>query len=101
MPFGRTRSTDLQFCEVILPSAEAIPLRRHTDIKIVSGDGRDLSANIGERGTVEIRDGQWRFSYRRLERTHAETSPGASAAAVARADRAPARSPSRRRPPCE
>jgi hypothetical protein len=23
-------------------------------------------------------DGQWRFSYRRLERTHAETSPGAS-----------------------
>jgi hypothetical protein len=22
-------------------------------------------------------DGQWRFSYRRLERTHAETSPGA------------------------
>jgi ketosteroid isomerase-like protein len=23
-------------------------------------------------------DGQWRFSYRKLERTHAETSPGAS-----------------------
>lgn len=23
-------------------------------------------------------DGEWRFSYRRLERTHAETSPGAS-----------------------
>lgn len=27
-------------------------------------------------------DGQWRFSYRRLERTHAETSPGASSLAV-------------------
>ncbi|MET0269993.1 MAG: nuclear transport factor 2 family protein [Sphingomonas sp.] len=29
-------------------------------------------------------DGQWRFSYRRLERTHAETSPGAAALAVDR-----------------
>jgi hypothetical protein len=27
-------------------------------------------------------DGQWRFSYRRLERTHAETSLGASSLAV-------------------
>jgi hypothetical protein len=27
-------------------------------------------------------DGQWRFSYRRLERTHAETSSGASTLAV-------------------
>lgn len=27
-------------------------------------------------------DGTWRFSYRRLERTHAETSPGASLLAV-------------------
>lgn len=27
-------------------------------------------------------DGRWRFSYRRLERTHAETSPGATAIAV-------------------
>jgi len=27
---------------------------------------------------VKGEDGQWRFSYRRLERTHAETSPGAS-----------------------
>ncbi|MDE2301104.1 MAG: nuclear transport factor 2 family protein [Sphingomonadales bacterium] len=26
-------------------------------------------------------DGQWRFTYRRLERTHAETSPGAAALA--------------------
>ena len=28
---------------------------------------------------VKGEDGQWRFSYRRLERTHAETSPGAAA----------------------
>ena len=27
---------------------------------------------------VRSSDGEWRFSYRRLERTHAETSPGAS-----------------------
>ena len=27
-------------------------------------------------------DGEWRFTYRRLERTHAETSPGASAIAA-------------------
>jgi ketosteroid isomerase-like protein len=27
---------------------------------------------------VRADDGEWRFSYRRLERTHAETSPGAS-----------------------
>lgn len=27
-------------------------------------------------------DGQWRFSYRKLERTHAETSPGAATLAV-------------------
>ncbi|MDT5012310.1 MAG: hypothetical protein QOH57_3927 [Mycobacterium sp.] len=27
-------------------------------------------------------DGQWRFSYRKLERTHAETSPGASVMAA-------------------
>ena len=27
---------------------------------------------------VREADGEWRFSYRRLERTHAETSPGAS-----------------------
>jgi hypothetical protein len=27
-------------------------------------------------------DGQWRFSYRKLHRTHAETSPGASAIAA-------------------
>ena len=27
---------------------------------------------------VRGEDGQWRFSYRKLERTHAETSPGAS-----------------------
>jgi ketosteroid isomerase-like protein len=27
-------------------------------------------------------DGQWRFTYRKLERTHAETSPGASAIAA-------------------
>jgi ketosteroid isomerase-like protein len=27
-------------------------------------------------------DGQWRFSYRKLERTHAETSPGATAIAA-------------------
>jgi ketosteroid isomerase-like protein len=27
-------------------------------------------------------DGKWRFSYRRLERTHAETSPGAAVLAV-------------------
>ncbi len=27
-------------------------------------------------------DGQWRFSYRKLERTHAETSPGAALLAV-------------------
>ena len=27
---------------------------------------------------VRGHDGQWRFSYRKLERTHAETSPGAS-----------------------
>jgi hypothetical protein len=27
-------------------------------------------------------DGQWRFSYRRLERTHAETSPGARSLAA-------------------
>jgi ketosteroid isomerase-like protein len=27
-------------------------------------------------------DGQWRFTYRRLERTHAETSPGAKLLAV-------------------
>lgn len=27
-------------------------------------------------------DGQWRFTYRKLERTHAETSPGASSIAV-------------------
>jgi hypothetical protein len=27
-------------------------------------------------------DGQWRFSYRKLERTHAETSPGATALAA-------------------
>ncbi|MET1757146.1 nuclear transport factor 2 family protein [Novosphingobium sp. RD2P27] len=27
-------------------------------------------------------DGKWRFSYRKLERTHAETSPGASLLAV-------------------
>ena len=27
-------------------------------------------------------DGQWRFSFRRLERTHAETSPGASLLSV-------------------
>ena len=26
---------------------------------------------------VRGEDGQWRFSYRKLERTHAETSPGA------------------------
>ena len=31
---------------------------------------------------VRTGDGQWRFSYRRLERTHAETSPGAAALAV-------------------
>ena len=27
-------------------------------------------------------DGQWRFTYRRLERTHAETSPGAASIAA-------------------
>jgi ketosteroid isomerase-like protein len=27
-------------------------------------------------------DGQWRFNYRRLERTHAETSPGAASLAM-------------------
>ena len=27
-------------------------------------------------------DGRWRFSYRKLERTHAETSPGASVLAA-------------------
>jgi ketosteroid isomerase-like protein len=27
---------------------------------------------------VRGKDGQWRFSYRKLERTHAQTSPGAS-----------------------
>jgi len=27
-------------------------------------------------------DGQWRFSYRKLERTHAETSPGAASIAA-------------------
>ncbi|MDE2403510.1 MAG: nuclear transport factor 2 family protein [Sphingomonadales bacterium] len=30
---------------------------------------------------VKGADGEWRFSYRRLQRTHAETSPGASAIA--------------------
>lgn len=31
---------------------------------------------------VKEADGQWRFTYRRLERTHAETSPGATAIAA-------------------
>jgi hypothetical protein len=31
---------------------------------------------------VRGEDGQWRFSYRKLERTHAETSPGASVIAA-------------------
>lgn len=31
---------------------------------------------------VKEEDGQWRFSYRKLERTHAETSPGASSIAA-------------------
>ena len=31
---------------------------------------------------VKGQDGQWRFSFRRLDRTHAETSPGASAIAA-------------------
>lgn len=31
---------------------------------------------------VRGHDGQWRFSYRKLERTHAETSPGAEILAV-------------------
>ena len=31
---------------------------------------------------VKGADGKWRFSYRRLERTHAETSPGASSIAA-------------------
>jgi ketosteroid isomerase-like protein len=31
---------------------------------------------------VRCADGQWRFSYRRLERTHADTSPGAEKLAV-------------------
>jgi ketosteroid isomerase-like protein len=31
---------------------------------------------------VKGEDGQWRFSYRRLDRTHAETSPGARAIAA-------------------
>ncbi len=31
---------------------------------------------------VKGADGQWRFSYRKLHRTHAETSPGASAIAA-------------------
>ena len=31
---------------------------------------------------VKGEDGQWRFSYRRLERTHAETSPGAASIAA-------------------
>ncbi|MEO5587916.1 MAG: nuclear transport factor 2 family protein [Novosphingobium sp.] len=35
-------------------------------------------------------DGQWRFSYRRLERTHAETSPGAARFAVDRSGENPA-----------
>ena len=31
---------------------------------------------------VREADGEWRFSYRKLERTHAETSPGAAVLAV-------------------
>jgi ketosteroid isomerase-like protein len=31
---------------------------------------------------VREADGQWRFSYRKLERTHAETSPGAATVAA-------------------
>ena len=31
---------------------------------------------------VKGADGQWRFSYRKLQRTHAETSPGASSIAA-------------------
>jgi hypothetical protein len=31
---------------------------------------------------VREADGQWRFTHRRLERTHAETSPGASSIAA-------------------
>ncbi len=31
---------------------------------------------------VRSADGQWRFTYRKLERTHAETSPGASVLAA-------------------
>lgn len=31
---------------------------------------------------VKNADGQWRFTYRRLERTHAESSPGAAALAA-------------------
>lgn len=31
---------------------------------------------------VREADGQWRFTYRRLERTHAETSPGSSVLAA-------------------
>jgi hypothetical protein len=31
---------------------------------------------------VREADGEWRFSYRKLERTHAETSPGATLIAV-------------------
>ena len=31
---------------------------------------------------VRCADGQWRFSYRKLERTHAETSPGAASFAM-------------------
>lgn len=31
---------------------------------------------------IKEADGQWRFSYRKLERTHAETSPGASTIAA-------------------
>ena len=32
-------------------------------------------------------DGEWRFTYRRLERLHVETSPGAARLAVDRSDR--------------